>query len=173
MHSPTRNPGPSAFLPSPGGAGPLPQPQPARVVAVERVAAPKRTHQADARLTLRLPNRVELNAEAMRATPLKQGAPVELICPRRGGGRQWLLDTRPTAGARLLERKGTHYFNTAAAPDTRYLPASTHPSRLAFDIGPELTEQVCVTLPATEVSQARTACETRGTGVFVLLPRRA
>lgn len=41
MHSPTRNPGPSAFLPSPGGAGPLPQPQPARVVAVERVALPR------------------------------------------------------------------------------------------------------------------------------------
>lgn len=174
MHKPTS---PASFLRSPA-TGPQPQAQPLRVVAVG--AAPvKRTHQTEARVTLRLPNRVELNRAAVGTLNIgaagigKPASAIDLISPRRGGGKQWLLDTRSTAACRLLESKGRHFFRTAAPPDTRYLPASIHPSRLVFDIGPELTERVCVTLPATEVSPARHACEVRGTGVYVLLPRRA
>lgn len=157
--------GPQAFIggPSTGQIGG----QPVRVVEV--VGPAKRTHQTEARITLRLPNRVEVNREALRVMGLAVGSPIELISPRRNGGKQWLLDTRAQAPARLVENKGLHSFRTAAPPDRRLPIAGTiHPTRAAFDIGPQLMESVCVQLP-----DGRRVCEQRGTGVFVLLPRRA
>lgn len=152
--------------------GPVAAPVAARSVVIP---APKRTHQPTARVTVRLPDRVELNRATLSATrtnPAGAGmaaSAVEIIPPRRGASNQWLLDTRPTATARLnrtgsgsLEFKSSVRFPAYAFPAGR--------SKRVFAVGPELMEQVCVTLPATEVSPARSACEVRGTGVFLLLP---
>lgn len=154
---------PTSFLRSPstlpGHRNPPPPLTVGRVVEVPappKPAPPKRTHQTEARVTLRLPDRVQLNTEACACTGVGSGhkwqeaSPIELISPRRGGGRNWLLDTRPTASARLREWKGEYSFRTAAPPDRRYLPASAYPSRIAFDVGEEVEK-----------------------GVFQLHPRRA
>ncbi len=149
-----------------------PAPTPA-VVSVEPAvryeARAKQTHHTGALVTLRMPNKVFSNREALRVTGLSPGAPVDLISPRRNGGTDWLLDTRPTASSRLREYRGRYFFSTPAAPDSRIpIGGRLHPSRAAFDVGPELTERVCVSLP-----DGKQVCQVRGTGLYPLTPRRA
>lgn len=146
--------------------------QAARVVEV-RVALPvKQTHQTDTRITVRLPDQVELNAEALRRLPIRKGSSVDLIPPRRGASARWLLDTRPTATGRLRVKTGGISFVASCRIDPCFFGAGPgqRRSRRSFRLGPELLEQVCVTIPATEWQAQRQVCEWRGTGVYELLP---
>lgn len=177
---------PQAFQNAPGLRTTTPVQQPARQVVIpapKMVPPPvKRTHLTEPIITLRLPDRVALNAEAMRATPLRKGSCVEIIPPRRGGSTQWLLDTRSSAPGRLCQnQKGSYDFRTGFRVDRRYLPLRTTAgtfvkqgliSKLEFVLGPELTTKVCVQVPATVQTPAHSACEVQGTGLYLLLPRK-
>lgn len=172
---PPHTPGPTAFL---GGPVLRPTQQAARVVQVP-APAPKRTHQTEALLHVRLPNAVEMNAEALRVTGLRDDAPVELIPPRRGISSSWYLYCHPMAMARVcVEDSGNIGFKTKAIlPRASFNrpPGDPRPSRsrLSFYIGEEVMEKVCVEDPATEYRASREVCGTRGTGYFRLIPVRA
>ncbi|SDY98076.1 hypothetical protein [Hymenobacter psychrophilus] len=162
--------GPTGFVG--GGFGPVPQGQPARVVEVVAPAR-KATHQAVALVHVRIPDRVELNREALRQANLGPGKVADIVPPRRGVANEWLLNTNPTtARCRLLESSGSGgvFFRTRQTlPAAPFQPPPGEParkrSRLRFMIGPELMEEVCVPVPGR-----KPVCRERGTGVYRLLP---
>lgn len=153
-------PGPTSFT---GAPSIHPQRQAARVVEVPPDF--KRTHQTEPLVTVRLPNRVELNREALRHANLGPGSLVELKARRRGASDCWLLDTRPFGTCKLTTSAGGYNCFTLPAPlsPSLFPPGQTHRK---FLLGPERTTNVCVTTP-----EGRQVCEVRGTGVYELVPK--
>lgn len=151
-HSPF--PGPTAFVGTPGlqvARHPAPTPVQQEVPPPVKAAPPKQTHQQEALIHVRLPDRVEFNQRAREVTglgPANRHLPASLadiIPPRRGVSNEWLLDTRPPARCKVqASRKGGYVFFVTRQhlPATAFRMGAGKPprSRLGFRIGEQLPE---------------------------------
>ena len=170
--APTPSPPPQQLLAGQGGGfrpGAFVAPMP---TAVAPAATPALS------LTVRADGAVTLSKALLGAiAALRPGAPVDLVPPVRRG-QPWHLDTRSTAARRISPRLDVARFTIPAPSREHFLrpavpaqpgrfggaqgTAGTH-ERLAFALGEEVTEQVCV-----RDENGRQVCERRGTGYFAL-----
>ena len=122
------------------------QPQRARIVDIPppHKAPSKKTHQKEALITVRLPNRVALNMEA--ASRLI-GDRVE-VEPPRTGRTTWVLVTGSSTYAQMKPDKGVFKFTSNRWFNPKYFyftgtaPISPTPrGKLVFRLGSELVDE--------------------------------